>query len=107
MDIWSVGILALEMIDGEPPYLNEAPLKALYLIAQNGKPEIKSRPNISQPFADFLDRCLCVDVDERASTKELLEHPFLQSAGPLSRLVPYIKAVKQLKAQQKAAAKKT
>ncbi|KJH44068.1 kinase domain protein [Dictyocaulus viviparus] len=101
VDIWSLGIMALEMIDGEPPYLHETPLKAIYLIAQNGKPEIKRRDQLSHDFLNFLDRCLVVEPEERADTEELLCHPFLARAKPLSSLVPYIRAVKELKDKEK------
>ncbi|KAI6175570.1 Non-specific serine/threonine protein kinase [Aphelenchoides bicaudatus] len=97
VDIWSLGIMTLEMIDGEPPYLDLPPLKAIYLIAKNGKPEIRKRDQLSPDFVDFIDRCLVVNPDERADTTELLCHPFLKKAKPISALVPYIQAVRQIK----------
>ncbi|ORX50534.1 Pkinase-domain-containing protein [Hesseltinella vesiculosa] len=91
VDCWSMGILTIEMIEGEPPYLDEEPLKALYLIATNGTPTLKHPERLSRELKSFLAVCLCVDVRSRASTEELLEHEFLKKAGPLESMAPLLK----------------
>ncbi|KAJ8474661.1 hypothetical protein ONZ51_g7066 [Trametes cubensis] len=91
VDIWSLGIMAIEMIENEPPYLDEEPLKALYLIATNGTPTLKKPETLSRELKSFLSVCLCVDVKSRATADELLQHEFLKKACALSGLAPLLR----------------
>ncbi|KAG5339468.1 Serine/threonine-protein kinase smu1 [Termitomyces sp. Mn162] len=96
VDIWSLGIMAIEMIEGEPPYLNQNPLKALYLIATNGTPTIANPESLSSVFTDYLAKCLEVDAEKRPTATELLQHPFFKLSEPLRTLAPLIKAARDI-----------
>jgi p21-activated kinase 1 len=62
-----------EMLEGEPPYLNENPLRALYLIATNGTPKVKDWDKLSALFRDWLTCCLTVEADKRPTAEQLLQ----------------------------------
>lgn len=100
IDIWSLGIMAIEMIEGEPPYLNELPIRALYLIVTNGTPKLKNPEAQSAIFTDFLNWSLKVNVDERATASELLGHEFLKTADSVRNLAPLVKAARMAKVSE-------
>ena len=73
VDIWSLGIAAIEMADGDPPYLDFPPLRALFLIATQGSPTPKDPEQWSSTFRNFLSQCLEVESSKRATATELLK----------------------------------
>jgi p21-activated kinase 1 len=89
------------MIEGEPPYLNQNPLKALYLIATNGTPTIQNPEALSPVFKDYLAKALEVDAEKRPDAQQLLQHGFFKCSESLRTLSPLIKAAREV-ARQKA-----
>jgi serine/threonine protein kinase len=56
VDIWSLGIFALELATGEPPYLTQSQEKTLRDIVTKESPQLEDR--WSSEFKDFVARCL-------------------------------------------------
>lgn len=100
VDIWSLGIMAIEMIEGEPPYLNETPLRALYLIATNGTPTLKEPQALSYEMKKFLALCLQVDPQKRANAQQLLQDRFILDSDNVSSLAPLVKIATMKKASE-------
>ncbi|XP_066427141.1 serine/threonine-protein kinase PAK 3-like [Molothrus aeneus] len=101
VDIWSFGIVTIEMVEGEPPYFRETAAMARALVRQNGTPQLQEPRRLSALLRDFLECSLEPDEERRWAAQELLQHPFLSSAKPLSSLTPLITAAKQLREQQR------
>lgn len=90
-DIWSLGIMVIEMVDGEPPFFNEPPLQAMKRIRDMPPPKLKNTHKVSPRLQGFLEKMLVRDPAQRATAFELLQHPFLRQAGPPSLLVPLMR----------------
>ena len=80
-----------EMIESKPPYVDENPLKVLYLIATNVAPMTANPENLSPTFRDYLAKTLEVDAKKRPDATQLLQHSFFAIAAPLCNLVPLVK----------------
>ncbi|KAG0870480.1 hypothetical protein G6F16_006577 [Rhizopus arrhizus] len=94
VDIWSLGITAIEMVEGSPPHL-ENPQQAIQILkTQHTPPSLKNPEQLSPYFRDFLNQCLQFNAEDRPTAHDLLQHPFLSDAAPLCSLLPLIENAK-------------
>jgi serine/threonine-protein kinase 24/25/MST4 len=95
-DIWSLGITALELALGEPPYSDIHPMKVLFLIPKNPAPTLEGQ--FSKDFKDFVHRCLQKEPQKRPSARELLRHPWVKKAKRTAYLTELIERLERWQA---------
>lgn len=78
IDVWSVGIFAMELANGDPPYISEPQSRVIYNIVRNNPPPIREK--WSNDFQRFVSACLTKDPALRPTAESLLDHPFLKNA---------------------------
>ncbi|KAJ8259181.1 hypothetical protein COCON_G00181930 [Conger conger] len=105
-DIWSLGITAIEMAEGKPPYADIHPMRAIFMIPTNPPPTLRNPKQWSEPFLDFVCQCLVKNPENRAPATKLLQHPFIKNAKSNSILKALITdameiKLKKMEAQQR------
>lgn len=76
-DIWSLGITALEMAEGKPPYGDIHPMRAIFMIPTKPPPSFREPDQWTAEFIDFVSVCLVKNPEERATATDLLHHVFI------------------------------
>jgi len=85
VDIWSLGITALELAKGYAPYAKYQPMKVLLVTIQEPPPSLETyddEDNVnkwSKTFRDMIKLCLQKDPRKRPNCEELLNHRHFRS----------------------------
>jgi serine/threonine protein kinase len=89
-DVWGVGVICRELIEGVVPYAEIPPLVVLDMIQQSGLPPVRNSGQYSADLLDFLAKCNAVDPKNRATVRELVAHPFITKACSKTDIGTYI-----------------
>ncbi|KAJ6240155.1 serine/threonine-protein kinase tao [Anaeramoeba flamelloides] len=80
VDIWSLGITIIEMIEGKPPLNHLHPLRAIFAIPNQPAPRLKNPKKFSKGFVEFLSLCLQKDPEKRPTASQLLQLDVIKKA---------------------------
>lgn len=77
VDIWSIGITIIEIVEGEPPYYDLDPNTALEEIADRGTNGLDPSKGSSE-LVRLVSLCVQTNPNQRPSASQLLQHSFFQ-----------------------------
>ncbi|KAK8860673.1 hypothetical protein M9Y10_012338 [Tritrichomonas musculus] len=84
-DIWSIGITAVELCEGAPPFAELDPTKAMIEITIKGFPGYRFPSMHSPEICDFISHCIETDPNKRWKIEQLLNHPFIKRSENLDK----------------------
>lgn len=87
-DIWALGILALELSEGKPPFEFPNSPSTIFEIVLRASPEPKIE--VSADFKEFIALCLEKDPAKRFTAQQLLKIPFISNCKHINILKEYL-----------------
>jgi hypothetical protein len=75
IDIYALGLLAYELLNGKSPFTGDTPQRVLAaVLTQDPQPLIEVRPDVPRRLSEIVMRCLSKEPDDRpASARQLLD----------------------------------
>ncbi|KAK3035958.1 hypothetical protein RJ639_031381 [Escallonia herrerae] len=98
VDVWALGVSAIEMAEGLPPRSTVHPMRVLFMISIEPAPMLEDKEKWSLLFHDFIAKCLTKEPRLRPTATEMLKHKFIEKCkSGASAMLPKIEKAKQIK----------
>ncbi|XVE91741.1 hypothetical protein REPUB_Repub01dG0037200 [Reevesia pubescens] len=99
VDVWALGVSAIEMAEGLPPRSAVHPMRVLFMISIEPAPMLEDKEKWSLVFHDFVAKSLTKDPRLRPTASEMLKHKFIEKCKfGASVMLPKIEKAKQIRA---------
>ncbi|KAK1296737.1 Mitogen-activated protein kinase kinase kinase 2 [Acorus calamus] len=100
VDVWALGVSAIEMAEGLPPRSTVHPMRVLFMISIEPAPMLEDKEKWSLVFHDFVAKCLTKEPRLRPNAPELLKHRFIEKCNyGASAMLPKIEKARQIRAK--------
>ncbi|XP_059655676.1 serine/threonine-protein kinase 1 isoform X2 [Cornus florida] len=99
VDVWALGVSAIEMAEGLPPRSTVHPMRVLFMISIEPAPMLEDKEKWSLVFHDFVAKCLTKEPRLRPTAAEMLKHKFIEKCKTgASAMLPKIDKARQIRA---------
>lgn len=85
-DIWSLGITIYEIATGNPPYADQEPMRAIFLIPRSSPPRLDGNA-FSLHLKEFVAACLSEKPEDRPAAADLMKMKCIKSSSKTPTLV--------------------
>ncbi|KAG6547084.1 hypothetical protein Mapa_011335 [Marchantia paleacea] len=103
VDVWALGVSAIEMAEGLPPRSNVHPMRVLFMISREPAPMLEDKEKWSLVFHDFVAKCLTKEPRLRPTATAMLQHKFIEKCkGTAMSMLPRIERARAIKVEMAA-----
>ncbi|KAF8021387.1 hypothetical protein BT93_G1735 [Corymbia citriodora subsp. variegata] len=104
VDVWALGVSAIEMAEGLPPRASVHPMRVLFMISIEPAPMLEDKEKWSLVFHDFVAKCLTKEPRLRPTASEMLKHKFIEKCQcGASVMLPKLEEARKMRASMEQA----